>query len=568
MKEKKIAWLVTHDAYIDRRILFFADVLMENGYSVKLFPSAYTDFTNDSDPDYVVRPLDWNVVKLYALSLDALMEEERGLITHVIDAQEAYHRENGTYACALELLAGMEKTRRGYTLQTVGERSGYFISIQRGNRVLVYDSHTGHTTVISDKRTGAQAGEYERAIVGADLKEIDTQGYTTVGDVALSYTKGPRGRALAAHCKTADNGVWLFNNDPPELYRGTPIPLSPVGPDTLGEKQFDFQDFRKILFEYSPILKQVRRALPEETPDLVYVADLPTLPIGVMLKEVLGCTLMVDCHEWWYKQTRLWESTWAEKIALAEKSEAELYPKCDVCITVGKYLAQDMSACYHKHFDVIYSCMSAALRLEDTVPEADFWHTYGIPDGTRIAIFQGSMTALRNLDNLARATRYLEDDCRLVVVGGGDYQEKFLHTLEKEGNPERVVMVGWVNQSELLRFTVNADLGVLPYSAVDEYYSYAVPNKLMEYFEATLPMLYDVSMKEVSMVAGEHGVGVGEDLSDPVKFGQTLNRLLHDEEQLSAMKKQYEGCRNKFSFESQRAALETVLGEHGLIERV
>ena len=119
-----------------------------------------------------------------------------------------------------------------------------------------------------------------------------------------------------------------------------------------------------------------------------------------------------------------------------------------------------------------------------------------------------------------------------------------------------------------MRFTVNADLGVLPYSAVDEYYSYAVPNKLMEYFEATLPMLYDVSMKEVSMVAGEHGVGVGEDLSDPVKFGQTLNRLLHDEEQLSAMKKQYEGCRNKFSFESQRAALEMVLGEHGLIERV
>ena len=26
------------------------------------------------------------------------------------------------------------------------------------------------------------------------------------------------------------------------------------------------------------------------------------------------------------------------------------------------------------------------------------------------------------------------------------------------------------------------------------------------------------------------------------------------------MKKQYEGCRNKFSFESQRAALEMVLG--------
>lgn len=39
----------------------------------------------------------------------------------------------------------------------------------------------------------------------------------------------------------------------------------------------------------------------------------------------------------------------------------------------------------------------------------------------------------------------------------------------------------------------------------------------MEYFEAHIALLYDVSMKEVSMVAGEHGVGVGEDLSDPVK---------------------------------------------------
>ena len=568
MKEKRTAWLVTHDAYIDRRILFFADVLIENGYSVKLFPSAYTDFTNDSDPDYVVRPLDWNVVKLYALPLDALMEEERGLITYMIDAQEAYHRENGTYAYSLELLRGTAKTRGGYTLQTVGERSGYFISIQRDNRVLVYDSHTGHTTVISDKTIGVQAGEYERAIVGADLKAIAAQGHAVAGDVAISYANGPRGMALAAHCKTADNGIWLFNNDPPELYRGTPIPFSPIGPDTLGEKQFDFQDFRKILFDYSPVLEQVRRTLPEETPDLVYVADLPTLPIGVMLKEVLGCTLMVDCHEWWYKQTRLWERTRADKIALAEQSEAEFYPKCDVCITVGKYLAEDMGACYHKHFDVIYSCMSAALRLEDPAPTPGFWKTYGIPEGVRVSIFQGGLTDLRNLDNLARATRYLDEDCRLVVVGGGTYEETFRSILKKEGNPERVVMVGWVNQSDLLNFTVNADLGVLPYYALDEYYSYSVPNKLMEYFEATLPILYDSTMKEVSMVAGEHGVGVGEDLSDPVKFGQTLNRLLHDEEQLSAMKKQYEGCRNKFSFESQRAALETVLGEHGLIERV
>ena len=566
MRESPVAWLITHDAYIDRRILFFADVLIENGYTVKLFPSAYTDFTNDRDPDYVVRPLNWDIVKLYGLPVSALLDEERQLIESLIQAQEVYRQENGHYASSIGELRRLRKNSSGYILNTVGERSGYLASITCGNRVLVYDSRTGNTTVIADRVLATQANEYERAIVAADLNEIARNGYITVGDVAVSYTTGPRGVDLAAHCKNADNGVWLFSNTPPELYRGTPIPYSGLGVDTLGDKQFDFVEYRKIVYDYSPILEQVRRSLKDEKPSLVYVADLPTLPIGVMLKESLGCTLMVDCHEWWYKQARLWESGMQQKIALSEKSEAELYPKCDVCITVGKYLAQDMSACYGKHFEVIYSCMSAGLSLESTAPEAGFWQTYGISEGTLVAIFQGSMTDLRNLDNLARATRYLAEDCRLVIVGGGPYEETFRKILDEEGNPERVVMIGWVNQSELLKFTVNADLGVLPYSAMDEYFSYSVPNKLMEYFEATLPMLYDISMREISMVAGECGVGVGEDLSDPEKFGKMLNGLLHDHERLSELKGHYENCRYKFSYESQRAAFEEILRKNGLLD--
>ena len=89
--------------------------------------------------------------------------------------------------------------------------------------------------------------------------------------------------------------------------------------------------------------------------------------------------------------------------------------------------------------------------------------------------FSGQHDGPANLDNLARATRYLEDDCRLVVVGGGDYQEKFLHTLEKEGKPRAGGHGGLGQPEQLLRFTVNADLGVLPYSAVDEYYSTLFP---------------------------------------------------------------------------------------------
>jgi len=565
MKSNPIAWLITHDAYIDRRIFFFADVLQENGYTVKLFPAAYTNFSEDIDPDYVIRPLDWNVVKLYGLSTDALMENERVLLVSIIDAQKAFHAAGGRYAASAVDLKGLRKNNGGYVLSTLGDRSGFYAMITKGLRCLVYDSRSGYVTVISNKAEAELAREYERAIVDADLNKIERNGSEQLGDIAVAYTRGPRGQALAAHCRTADNGIWLFNNTPPELYRGRPIPYSGLQKDTLGDKSFDFVEYRKVLYDFSPILEQVRRSLKEEKPDLVYVADLPTLPIGVMLKEAVGCRLMVDCHEWWYKQARLWESSMEHKIELAEQSEAELYPLCDVNITVGKYLAQDMSEAYHKHFDVIYSCMSAGLSLAGTDAEEGFWERYGVPKGCRVAIFQGSMTELRNLDNLARATRYLGEDCRLAVVGGGPYEETFRRILEEEGNPERVVMVGWVNQSELLQYTVNADLGVLPYSAMDEYFSYSVPNKLMEYFEATLPMLYDISMQEISMVAGEHGVGVAEDLSDPEKFGVTLNSLLHDPDRIAELKANYRGCKGKFSYESQKAAFEEILREHELL---
>lgn len=565
MKKAGTAWLITHDAYIDRRILFFADVLIEKGYAVTLFPAAYTDFTNDQDPEYVVRPLDWSVVKLYALRLDALQAKERELLESIIAAQSQYHQVNGRYAANISVLQQEVRGKNaGYTLLTQGERSGYWAGIGKGDRYLVYDSHTQRVTVIASRAVALEAREYERAIVDVDLNVIAREGHALYGDIAVAYTRGPKGKALAAHCKAVDDGVWAFQNEPPELYRGTPIPYSGLCVDELGGKRFDYREYRKIVYDFSPILEQVRRALQKERPDLVYVADLPTLPIGVMLKEVTGCTLMIDCHEWWYKQARLWESSMEQKIALSEKSEAELYPKCDVCITVGRYLAQDMSQCYGKHFDVIYSCMSANLSLDSVEPTPGFWLAYGIPLEARVAIFQGSMTALRNLDNLARATRWLADDCYLVVVGGGPYEETFLHILQQEGRPDRVVMVGWVNQSDLLKYTVNADLGVLPYSAMDEYFSYSVPNKLMEYFEASLPMLYDISMKEISMVAGEHGVGIAEDLSDPEKFGITLNALLHDSQRIAALKANYTGCKNKFSFESQRAAFVEILEENGL----
>lgn len=559
--KKRVAWLITHDAYIDRRIFFFADVLLQQGWSVSLFPSPYTDLTGESDPSYVVRPMDWSLVKLYGLSLAECQEAERILLERIISAQESYHAKNGYYAASLGQLQDVERHQSGYELNSTGGRWGYIAGIQQGGRCLIYDGRTQHVTVIPNCKTAALAREYEEVLSIVNKDEIEREGYATYGDIAVGYIWKSQGKILAAHCKSNDNGVWAFHESPPALYRGTPKQYSEYSAEEFGGQIFDWTKFRNMIYDFSPIFRQVKSNLQEETPDLVYVADLPTLPIGIMLKRTTKAKLIVDCHEWWHKQEKLWNSEMKNRIAISEKTEAELYPECDLCITVGQFLAQDMSKCYQKDFHVIYSCMSAGLSLQERQieKEMNFWRQYGVPDNSHVAIFQGSLTSLRNLENLARATKYLPEDCYLAIVGSGDYEEEFLRIAKEEGEFDRLVMVGWVNQSELLRYTVNADLGVLPYVVVDEYFAYSVPNKLMEYFEAKLPILFDASMKEISMIAGENHVGVGVDLKDPVLFGETMAKLLRDKNWLEELRGNYAQCQDMFCFKTQKQAFENML---------
>ena len=556
----KTAWLITHDNYIDRRIFFFADVLEKNGYKVTLFPSYYFDLLSDRDPVYVSRPVDESIVKRYGIPYEELSEELRDCIIIIRERQDGFYSRKQRYADSLRELATPMKNKNA-GIKVKGFKTFYTIEYTINQVCYVYSSLTDEVKEIHLNHLSGDSLIYERAILEYMTKhaEFDGQAYS-VGSINVRSEINEFGEKVYYAQNPACNYMMAYNQDCNVLSKVTAIPTGYYGPDKVKDKTFDFSEYKEIVYEFSPILTNVNRHLECETPDVVYVADLPTLPIGVMLKETTNCKLIIDCHEWWFKQAALWEKDFKRKIELSEFYEKELYPKCDICITVGKYLAKDMAKCYEKNFETIYSCMSADLCVKDTDYDHEIWNRmFGIPLEAEIAVFQGSMTTLRNLDNLARATRYLKDNQYLVIVGGGPYEAEFRKILSAEGKPEQVKFVGWVNQKELMKYTVNADLGVLPYSAMDEYFSYSVPNKLMEYFEATMPMLYDISMKEITMVAGENGVGIGADLSNAEIFGKKMSELLHSPDELKRMRENYSKCKDKFRYVNQEKEFERIL---------
>jgi glycosyltransferase involved in cell wall biosynthesis len=554
----KEVWLITHDNYIDRRIFFFADVFQENGCEVKLFPSTYFELNTDPDPLYVRRPVKRTLVKDYSFEINSLEDRAiRETMELLIDRQEDYHRVNGKYAKRVRELGIRTRNRFGITVKTIEDT--YIIIISKKEYRLFYSNLTGKYQY---SHIGNYA-PYEDAIskiVKDNSEEINKCFIVNGIEVRAEYNEW--GELIYRALRPGETCIYEYNCEEEKLYEEKLLQHPRLCLDEVLGQTFDFVDFKELLYDYSCIMERIKEELKVKKPDIVYVADLPTLPVGIILKRLTGCELIVDCHEWWFQQTMLWEGYLKNKVELAERYEKEFYPQCDICITVGELLAHDMTEYYGRKFYTIYSCMCGELSLKQSKKSDSYWQDrFDLPEKCQVAIFQGGLTTLRNLDNLARATRYLKDHQYLAIVGSGGYLEEFQTILKKEGKEDRVRFVGWVKQTELNQYAVNADVGIIPYHATNSYYAYSVPNKLMEYCETQTPIFYDETMKEIDRVVSKKEVGRKADLSDPERFGRGLSEMLEDREYLMWVREAYASQNNEFGFEVQKIEFQKILEE-------
>lgn len=506
----KTAWFITHDSYIDRRIFFFVDSMRRRGYSVKLFPANFFDTLVVQDYAYVQRPWRRKLVREYSVdrtSLPLIVQSKIKISKKICDMQDSmiyYDRKNDSII-------------KGY-------KDADMLTVRKIENAIIQSKLEGN-------------GEYENS------------------EVKLSYKINED----FDHCFYAqvkgDFHLYEYNLNREILSELVPIKRELKGAFSAENRKFE--DFISVIYDYTDIICRVQEEFEYEKPDVVYVADLPTLPIGIILKRLSGCKLVMDCHEWWYKQTILWEGSNQKKINLVDKYEKELYPQCDVCITVGKHLANRMKTHINCNFATIYSCMSELFMQNIKIDKMFLREKYNLPKDAKILIFQGGMSTHRNLDNLARMTKFFDDDVFLLLLTTGTYQEEFKKVLEQEGKPDRVVWGGWIEQAHLLEYTKNADLGIIPYVAVNDYAECFVPNKLMEYYSVQLPIVFDPSIKELAMVIGDNKLGFGADLTKPREAGIFINNLLHDEEKLKICKEAYLKCDGCFSSKYQ----EMIYGE-------
>lgn len=485
---KKNVWIISHDSVLDHRLFFFERYFIENNHNVTLIAGKFVyEGYSAFEKTNVLRPESKRTIYDFQASSQPHLDSENDQIN--------------LYIC-LKIIA---KCADVFLRKRIRPSKSDFQKI--------FDKHFGK------------------------------------GSSALSLQEDRIYFRAKSHIDKCD---FEFDSHKGKISKITPIEVADTSCHYI--KDFDEHDFLANVYNYQPILQKIHQELDSGSlprPDLIYVSDLPTLPIALEFKLKFGVPLVADCHEWWKEQYVIWGDGLKQKEMLFDKYERALYPKADLLITVGVKLAEYMSEYFGLRFNCIYTCDSIGFTRHMT--QLQFWsgelQNY---KGEKILLFQGSITPQRNIEAMVEIASELDDGILLIVVGAGSFTDKFLKLVKSKGAASKVRYLGWQNQERLLEFTHYADLGFIPYVAKSKYYGFGAPNKLFEFISAKLPIVYDESMLEIDYIVRGNSFGFSVDISKPKRAAASISAIIKNPKFLSSALANYELRGVNYFYEAQK----------------
>ena len=125
----------------------------------------------------------------------------------------------------------------------------------------------------------------------------------------------------------------------------------------------------------------------------------------------------------------------------------------------------------------------------DLPPDPRLRGRAGLPEGTRIALCQGSMTAATAPEECVLAARHLPAGWAVVFLGATWMRSRLEERARREGLADRVKFLDPVPPAELPGFTRAADVGLTPVRVLNDSERLGLSNKLFEYLHAGIPIV-------------------------------------------------------------------------------
>jgi len=257
--------------------------------------------------------------------------------------------------------------------------------------------------------------------------------------------------------------------------------------------------------------------------DVIFAHDLPALPAASRLARERGLPLVYDAHELYYEQKAF--STRQKK--MMRRIEHELIVQCAARFTVNQSIAEEMGRRYGCDApNVLLNAVDAPPGFDVTARPRPFHKHFGLDQDMRVLLFQGGLMGNRNLENLAASMAHVTAaNAAMVFMGNGPLRARLEKIVQQQGQSKRVFFKEAVPQNDVLNWTAGADIGIIPYPAVDLNTHFCTPNKLFEYVQAGLPILAN-DLPELRRFVGGLGIGRNVPMARPQEIAKALDQAL------------------------------------------
>jgi len=160
----------------------------------------------------------------------------------------------------------------------------------------------------------------------------------------------------------------------------------------------------------------------------------------------------------------------------------------------------------------------------DLPPDPRLRGRAGLADGTKVALYQGSITAGGGGQQCIAAARDFPEGWALVFLGTTWMRPRLEAEVRAAGLGDRVKFLDPVPPAELPGFTRAADVGLAPIRPVNLGQAYSLANKLFEYLHAGLPIVSSDIPAQAALVR-ELDAGVVLPEVTPASVAEAVRRL-------------------------------------------
>jgi glycosyltransferase involved in cell wall biosynthesis len=272
--------------------------------------------------------------------------------------------------------------------------------------------------------------------------------------------------------------------------------------------------------------------------DILLANDLDTLPANYLASKIKRCKLIFDSHEYFPETPEVYKREFVRRCWLF--LERALIKGCDQYYTVSSSLADIYRHKYGIKFQVIRN-------VPVLQPEAEF------NDSGNVIIYQGSVNIGRGLELVLQAMTLLNNS-QLIIAGDGPELKKVKELSASLQLCDRVRFTGNLIPADLRQITKTAAVGISIEEAMGQSYNAALPNKLFDYIQTSVPVLVS-DLPEMKAIVEQYQVGMILEERTPECLAAVLNTMLYDVEKRKFWKVKLRVAREELCWDKEELKL-------------